>query len=302
MIRFLKDLILRILQIPANFVAALVMEHPAISAKFFPYYNRSVFYVLPKTEIDPASRDNGLAVPPKELWEGYGPTREEYLQLGREHIQKMKGILKAGGYEFSDGERILEFGCAAGRMTRWLKSEAERGEVWGTDINAEYILWAQQFLSPPFHFVTNTTLPHLAFPDGYFSLIYAGSVFSHVSDLADAWLLELGRILRPGGKLFVTICDNHTIELLMTKHADSSWANIIRPHVKKVRSLPRGFNMFSMRRSPTGAQVFYDVDFFARKLHPLFKVISVTPEGYGLQTGVLAEKRGESPIVRGPHP
>jgi hypothetical protein len=40
-------------------------------------------------------------------------------------------------------------------------------------------------------------------------------------------------------------------------------------------------------------QTFYDVDFFcSRMLEPAFRVLSVTPEAYGYQTAVIAERRG----------
>lgn len=54
--------------------------------------------------------------------------------------------------------------------------------------------------TPSFRFVTTTTLPHLPFADGYFHMIHAGSVFTHIADLAEAWLLEIRRVLaRAGG-------------------------------------------------------------------------------------------------------
>ena len=49
------------------------------------------------------------------------------------------------------------------------------------------------------NFATVTTAPHLPFADGYFDFAYCSSVFTHISDLADAWLLELRRIVRSGG-------------------------------------------------------------------------------------------------------
>jgi ubiquinone/menaquinone biosynthesis C-methylase UbiE len=69
-------------------------------------------------------------------------------------------------------------------------------------------------------FANTTTLPHVPYEDNYFDLIYAGSVFTHIADLADAWLLELKRILRPGGMLYVTVHDDHTLEVLRADFPD----------------------------------------------------------------------------------
>jgi ubiquinone/menaquinone biosynthesis C-methylase UbiE len=68
--------------------------------------------------------------------------------------------------------------------------------MWGVDINARHINWCQLNLRPPFSFATTTTAPQLPFEDGYFDLIYSGSVFTQLSDLADAWILELRRVVR----------------------------------------------------------------------------------------------------------
>ena len=38
------------------------------------------------------------------------------------------------------------------------------------------------------------------------------------------------------------------------------------------------------------SQVFYDTDYLVRTLKPFFETMSVTPEAYGYQTGVLLRK------------
>ena len=81
-------------------------------------------------------------------------------------------------------------------------AEASTAEFWGADISAEHILWANRHLRPPFRFVTtHDPAAPLPFGDGSFQMIYAGSVFTHIADLADAWLLELRRVLAPGGRM-----------------------------------------------------------------------------------------------------
>ena len=44
-----------------------------------------------------------------------------------------------------------------------------------------------------------TLLPHLPLEDRSVDAIYAGSVFTHIAELEEAWLLELRRVLVPGG-------------------------------------------------------------------------------------------------------
>ncbi len=255
---------------------------------FFPYRRSSYAYVIPKTAAHNDAPGRQLPAPPEGLWLGYGKTIDEWLESGRRHVDKMRGILADSGCSLEPGSRVLELGCAAARMTRWLQDVAEQGEVWGTDISGEHIVWCKQNLSPPFHFLITTTTPHLPFGDNYFDLIYAGSVFTHIDDLADAWLLEVRRILKSGGRLYITIHDNDTIRILSEEDHDLSKTLFCR----KDFFVNNDYSMFTIGRFMR-SQVFYDIDYLKRTLKPFFDVVSVTPAAYGFQTGVLLRKRNE---------
>ena len=185
----------------------------------WPHQPGSRCYMIPKTpERTPEKclhhESSSLPIPPKDLWLGYGQTAEEFLASGEENIRAMREMLERTGAPIESAGRIMEFGCATGRMIRWLHDLSDSCEIWGTDISSGWITWCKQYLSPPFHFATTTTSPHLPFEDRYFGLIYAGSVFTHIDDLADAWFMELRRVLRPGGRLYITVHDQDTIAKL----------------------------------------------------------------------------------------
>jgi ubiquinone/menaquinone biosynthesis C-methylase UbiE len=252
---------------------------------FFPYQRGSYAYVIPKVER--ASRTGGgLPTPPEKLWLGYGKTTDEWLASGRRHVETMRKALTQSGHSFAAGQRVLELGCAAGRMIRWLEDVAQECEVWGTDISGDHIVWCKQNLTPPFHFLITTTVPHLPFADEYFDVIYAGSVFTHIDDLADAWLLELRRVLRPNGRLYITIHDNETIRIL--NEGDYDLGRTLR--CRKDFYEQGNFSMFTIGRFMR-SQVFYDTDSLVRSLDPFFELMSVTPEAYAFQTAVLLKKR-----------
>jgi SAM-dependent methyltransferase len=103
--------------------------------------------------------------------------------------------------------------------------------------------------TPCRYFCTTTTAPHLPFEDGYFDLIYAGSVFTHIADLADAWFLELKRIVRPGGRLYITVHDKHTIDLALNHPDPPPFYDSLLPYYKKENIGELDFDMFTIKRS-----------------------------------------------------
>src|SRR5208282_423786 len=75
---------------------------------------------------------------------------------------------------------------------------------WGCDIDEESIDWMQENMSPPFHVFVNGTEPPIEMADSSFDLIWAISVFTHLTSSWSRWLVELHRLLRPDALLFVT--------------------------------------------------------------------------------------------------
>lgn len=168
----------------------------------------------------------GLPLPPPDLRMGYGASDEHYLTLGRDTHGALLRVLAREGAVPGPGTKLLEWGCATGRVLRHFQDVAEGGEAWGTDQDARSILWAKQNLSPPFRFVTCTALPHLPFEDNSFQVVYGISVFTHMLHLQDMWLMEFRRILAPGGYALFTIHDEHSWDYLATHpHWLKYWAD-----------------------------------------------------------------------------
>jgi hypothetical protein len=60
----------------------------------------------------------GLPVPPEKLWVGYGPDAQTYISGGKSDDSEMAWIVEGSGVGLKNANRVLEFGCAAGRMLR----------------------------------------------------------------------------------------------------------------------------------------------------------------------------------------
>lgn len=230
-----------------------------------------------------------LPVPPEELWVGYGPDAQTYISSGRRDVAEMARIVEESGASLSGADRILEFGCAAGRMLRHVGEFAPRAELWGVDLSARHVQWCVNNLAPAMQFATTTVVPHLPFEDRYFDFIFCGSVFTHIEDLQQSWLLELARILRPTGRLFITLHDEYTVKRFEASDSDHRLVRYLREQPVYV-SNKNDFGMIVVGRC-TGSQVFYHSDYFKILLPRSLGFVSHTPDAYGYQSAVVLAKK-----------
>lgn len=119
-----------------------------------------------------------------------------------------------------DGKRVLDFGCGVGKVLRHFAPETEVAEFTGCDIHAPSVEWLQRNLSPPFHFFRCAEEPPLPQPDGHFDLIYAISVYTHLTDHWAEWLLEHHRVLAPDGLLIASFLGEGMIGPLLGESWD----------------------------------------------------------------------------------
>lgn len=100
--------------------------------------------------------------------------------------------------------KLLDFGCGWGRFLRFLIRDVVEGGLYGVDPLAPALQMGR--MSFPFAtFIKSEFLPPLPFKDKFFDVIFSNSVFSHLPEhLALSWIIEISRILRPGGLLIAT--------------------------------------------------------------------------------------------------
>lgn len=132
--------------------------------------------------------------------------------------------LRAEGNGIGHDTKVLDFGCAWGRIIRYWLRDIEPQNLYGFDVEERFLKLAREHVPGPTYTLSKAA-PPLPAPaeDNTFDLIYAFSVFSHLPEkLTNQWIAEFARILRPGGIACLTTRPRAHIDQsgnASTKHA-----------------------------------------------------------------------------------
>lgn len=220
---------------------------------------------------------------------GYGSTAKEYLDSGLRDVSQMLDILTKLGFTLPEQSSILDFGCGGGRMLRHLPERLPNCEYWGCDSEARAIAWAQVYLRSSFRLFTNIREPHLPFADSLFDFIYAGSVFSHLNDMAEMWMLELRRIAKPNSVLYLTFQDDSSLKTIQAKSTDGTrhYFKSLFADQDACAMLPTDYKRMTIGRNQYSSQVFYNTEWLESLLKSFFSVVKLQPNAYGWQTAAI---------------
>ena len=127
------------------------------------------------------------------------------------------------GWPVGESTRVLDFGCGWGRMLRFFLNRVDSQNLYGVDVRDESVAMARQ-LNPFARFIRVEALPPTPFADGFFDLVVAYSVFSHLSEAVSRdWISELARVMKPGGLAIVTTQGSGFLDLVESLSARDNW-------------------------------------------------------------------------------
>ncbi len=190
---------------------------------------------------------------------------DTFLRLGALGYQTVIQTLQRNRITPDMLQTILDFGCGCGRVTRHFK-QLPMIKVYGSDYNHQAIQWCRKNLDFA-KFSTNQLEPPLSYEDSSMDLVWAFSVFTHLSkELHYAWLEEILRILKPGGYL------------MFSAHGDS-----YRPQLSNSEQAMFDNDQLVIRLQNLSGKnlcnAFYTENFVRNHLTRGFSVVDFIPEG-----------------------
>ena len=119
--------------------------------------------------------------------------------------------------------RVLDYGCGWGRMTRLLPFYFDIDKIVGVDVDERLINSANELLPFLQHKKIESMEP-LPFEDASFDIIFANSVFTHLSEKSALFALaELSRILGRNGLIIISVLEKNNMDSFYKNREQRDW-------------------------------------------------------------------------------
>lgn len=143
--------------------------------------------------------------PPEELQRNTtGLSSEAALRQAHAFYSDVVNAAAKAGFDLGPNTRALDFGFGWGRISRVFMERLRLANIHGLDVDSSFTDITRALFNST-NFNTCSAFPPTALAAGEFDLVYAYSVFSHLSESAcQAWMQEFARVLRPGGLVAFT--------------------------------------------------------------------------------------------------
>lgn len=153
---------------------------------------------------------------------------KHFLRSGFDQVRNVLNIADVWGIRFNDNPSILDWGVGCARIARHLPPSATRNFV-GVDVDPINIQWCKENMKFGRYDVIETK-GKIDRKDNSVDLIYSHSVLTHLDEEhQDHWLQELTRILKPEGRMILTVHGLHSGAAIAgwAKNRDL-WDNFLR--------------------------------------------------------------------------
>lgn len=165
------------------------------------------------------ARDN-MPLPALEDREYYHPGREyDYWLSGLRDYFSVSQELDRIGAPLCTGQSVFEWGAASGRALRHFVAQDDNDyRLFASDMNSNHVEWILRYFPPGVLAFEASAFPFLPLEDNSMDVVMAFSVFTHIDEYEMAWIMEMRRILKPGGVAYLTFQSEHTWGTLHEGH------------------------------------------------------------------------------------
>jgi len=144
-----------------------------------------------------------------------GSSDETTLRGAFSFYSFVKRQAKDAGRPLQEHHRFLDFGCGWGRYLRFFWKDIAEDNLYGCDVGPP-ILEVCRETKVPGKLSLIKTDGALPYPDGYFNVIMAYSVFTHLPESMNLhWMKELARVAAPGCIFCLTLEPRRFIDLIV---------------------------------------------------------------------------------------
>jgi len=237
------------------------------------------YHEFDKCHLVKERTDATYVVPPDNFMENYGGNNFiNFMAIGKSSFDEIRDkVYDICDTDIVEQDKVLDFGCRAGRIIRYFDPEKE---IWGVDVRKDIIDWCNDQL--PYKFWANKQEKFkLPFENNYFDFIYSLSVFSHIEHVKE-WMEEVVRTLKVGGLFYLSINDEEATD------------RMLKYDLKYIQNLKQklDFEGFLEGKYPVlwdGYFSFIQRDHFLKQLPPSIEVVAVSRSEL-FQTGYILKK------------
>lgn len=293
-----KPRLMPLLQLPGRPGEPTALREPSAYADHVPWLDMRLWGLQDEWR-ERLTRD-ALPLPSIDDREGYfGERHLDYWLSGLRDWALICRWCDAAGLRVDESTRVLDLGCASGRVLRHFLCQSGVTDCWGADLNRRNAAWMRKFMPACVRVLPNTTLPHLPIEDRSLDLVYGLSVINHINHLELMWLAEIRRILRPGGVCVLSFASEHAwgrmgpdVPLYLELHRRA--ADVVeRPMTPDLfsRPMPEERVVFTYKgRDLYQCNIFHTLEYARREWSRLFEVVELVPGGFDTQDACVLRR------------
>jgi len=229
-----------------------------------------------------------------------GASGEEALREAFVFYREIKRYAAMLRIPIDRNTRVLDFGCGWGRFYRFFLRDVAVANLLGVDVDQGCIDLCHSTIGMGRFEKCDVRPPLASAANASFDLVYAYSVFSHLSEeTAFVWIKEFARILRPGGMLIITTLKQAHIDVWDRKMQSGGvhWQEALRMSGFSGPKFRSNFEAGTFLYCGIGGGGVRTADYYGEAIIPPRYVLRSWAPEFQLRAYVSEDKRGPQAII-----